>query len=446
MGTLVVGLSGSRHGPRRMRRDRSRSRSRPRRDRKRPGGDRDARKSDQPSKEDGSSASLQPPQDWRGPVGGPPPQDWRGPVDYTHEWRGPPGPHAGPYPGSRLGDLRWYADRPPPRPMSFPPPMPGPYSQRPMPPPNGQMRAGPEGWHAGVPPRPDDAGRYRSEPPVEWRGPMGLQPPAYGPRGPVESTGDMWASRSPSATGLSSGHWGAGPPGDASAGYPGAYQQPPLGFGLDGHGGEPDKPFDTAAVAVPAAEGQGAGAGAALPAHADAVPPASAGGGGVGTNAEDGEDGEDALPMPQTVAKRLRGVRVVRSALSERMLTRLRAAGVLVDGQPSHRPSVTNALDDAGASVEAPVAAAAAHSRCTRLGLDNGSAQRARLPPPTPGPSRLPACTIGLSHAGLWERFRTKCGTPVPAETPPIPCELRTSRGGGHVVVPLVIPATLTSS
>jgi hypothetical protein len=142
------------------------------------------------------------------------------------------------------------------------------------------------------------------------------------------------------------------------------------------------------------------------------------------------------------VAERLRGVRIVRLALSERMLSRLRSAGVVVDGVPSgQQPSLASGMDEASASDEAPVAGAAAHLRCVRLGLESPSTHRAKLPPAPSGPPRLPACTASFTHPNLWERFKAKCGEPVPADTPPIPFELRTSRGGGHVVVPLIIPA-----
>jgi len=453
---------------RRVRRERSRSRSR-RRERKRQGAERDARKPDQLTKDDAASV-LQPPQDWRGPVAldprGAPPHDWRGPSDYPREWRGPHGPHGGPpgpYPQSHgASDLRWFAERPPPRPISFPPPVPGPYPQRPMPPPNGQMRPGPEyGWHAGMPPRPDEAGRYRGEPPVEWRGPGGMQQSPYGPRGAGEMPGDLWTTHPPSgAPGHplgppSSSRWGGAPPGDAT--YPGHYQQPPPGFARDGQSGEPEKPFDAGAAAPPAAEATGAppssaaaataaGIQAVLPALTDAAARAAGRGADVGMSREEGENGEDALPPPPSVSERLRSVRIVRSALSERMLARLRSAGVPVDSLSSRRLLVHGGLEEATASEEAPVAAAAAQARCTRLGLEDGRAERARPLPPVPGPPRLPACTLGLAYSGLWERFQAMCGAPLPAETPPIPCELRTSRGGGHVVVPLVIPSTAASS
>lgn len=118
----------------------------------------------------------------------------------------------------------------------------------------------------------------------------------------------------------------------------------------------------------------------------------------------------------------------MRSALSERMLAKLRAAGV---DQPVPRAAFEEALEDV------PGAAGAASAKCARLGIDATCSTRSKLPPPSLGAPRLPMCTVGLLHTGLWERFRTKCGTPLPAEAPPIACELRTSRGGGNVVVPL---------
>jgi len=150
------------------------------------------------------------------------------------------------------------------------------------------------------------------------------------------------------------------------------------------------------------------------------------------------------VPAPLTAADILRNVQVVRSALSERMLARLRSAGVMEDSPPGSAGG-GGGLDEAGVPEEAPLAEAAAQARCVALGI-GGSAPRVRLPAPAPGPQRLPACTVGLTHTGLWERFRMKCGTPVPGDAPPIPCELRTSRGGGHVVVPLVIPTSTLAS
>lgn len=366
-----------------------RSRSRRRRDRHRK------------EKDDGAA----PPQDWRGPAlldpRGPPPQDWRGPND----WRGPPGP-PGSYPPPRPGvDPRW--------PMPFAPPMPGQFPQRgPMPP------GGPHGWH--MPPMPHPEG-----PPDGWRG-----VPQRPPYRPGEPPSDMWAARPPSAP-SGAGQW---------CGVPQIQQQPPPRFGPR----EPEKPLDStsAAGAASGSESRGAGGGKSAAAAGASAASIAAGDMSIRGFVEDGDDEEDTQPKPQTASDRLRGVRIVRSALSELTLTRLRNAGIPVDGQKSSASIVGRSgaiADEAGTSEELPVATASAHSRCSRLGLDGGSAQRARLPPPMPGPPRLPACTIGLNHVGLWERFRKICGTPVPPDTPPIPCELRTSRGGGHVVVPLVI-------
>jgi len=371
----------------RTRRERSRSSRRHRRHKR-------DRKNELPKEDRGTP--LQPPSDWRGPMGAPPPPDWRGPADFSREWR-PPAAHPAAYP-------RWYTERPMSRPMSFPPgPMPpGQFPQRPMPPPNGQMR--PEySWHMAM------------GAPDGWRGPTGMQRPPYG-------------------------HWGS--PGDGSvSGFPPVYRP---------QQGEPDaqskaampRPESQGSVASRAATGSGAGGTDAAQGSISSSLQSAPGDAGAAAGAAGFDDDEDPLPPLSTVAERLRGVRIVRSALSERMLSRLRSAGVAVDGDPSgQQQSVASGLDEATASDEAPVAAAAAHQRCIRLGLENPSTHRAKLPPAPSGPPRLPACTASFTHPDLWERFKAKCGESVPADTPPIPCELRTSRGGGHVVVPLIIPA-----
>jgi len=133
-------------------------------------------------------------------------------------------------------------------------------------------------------------------------------------------------------------------------------------------------------------------------------------------------------------AYRLAGVPIVFSALSERAKARLRTAGL--PSEASSKPSSSLVgVDELG---EAPAVAAALRAQCARLGLDGSP--RARLPPPHPSPPRLPACTVGLSQEkGLWERFRQRCGQPVPPEPPGIPCQLKDSSGGGRVVVPLYL-------
>merc|ERR1712129_91688 len=140
-----------------------------------------------------------------------------------------------------------------------------------------------------------------------------------------------------------------------------------------------------------------------------------------------------------------KGVPFVRSALSERMVAKLRTLGLLSD-QPKP-PLISSSAGELGNSGEAPAAAAAVRAQCARLGL-NASSPRAKLPQAIPGPARLPPCTVGLTqHAGLWERFRQRCGAPISAETqaPPIPCQLRASAGGGQVVAPLLTPSGLAA-
>lgn len=258
-------------------------------------------------------------------------------------------------------------------------------------------------WPHGGMPRPEDRG-FRGEPPVDWRGPAPQRPPYAG-------RGDELAVYSPPGA--------SGPPGGPPGG--GRFAEPPPGFpgsfppGVHGQS-EGEKAFEAASLAAEAA----------MPALTDAP------------GAGDADDPADAPLPPQTAAERLAGVRLVRSALSERLVRKLQDAGVPVDG-PGHLSSLSGLAGAACAeemgSEDQPTAAS---SRCSRLGLDGDIRQRARLPPPMPGVPRLPVCIFEPTLGGLWEKFRQRCGTPVPADPAPLPCELRTSRGGGNVVVPLV--------
>ncbi|CAK0879075.1 unnamed protein product [Prorocentrum cordatum] len=311
----------------------------------------------------------------------------RGPGATTHDWRGagygaPPG---------------WGYGAPP----GVPPPRPG------VPP-----RPGEYGWQL-PPPRPDDISRFGGAPPPAWGAPPPSPYGPYGPR-PGEPPGPLaqWTLQPPG--------WGAPPPG---AHVP--QQAPP---------GQAEK---------------GAGPGAS----ADKRPRAEAGGPAAGSAAAaEAEEAEEELPPPPTPAQRLGKVRIVRTALGEKTLSRLKAVGISVDVPGASRPAPSEALDGGDAAEVASVVAAAVGAQCARLGLDSAgvgggaatagaalsAAGRARLPQPVPGPPRLPPCTAGISQAGLWELFREQCGSPVPADTPPMLCELRTSRVGGHVVVPVL--------
>lgn len=212
------------------------------------------------------------------------------------------------------------------------------------------------------------------------------------------------------------------------------------------------------AAAAPPHVGSGAAAphagthhGAHAGAHASAHPGAAiASGPGDATTKTDGaaarlaEEEEEALPPPPSLADRLRGVPLVLSSLSERMLGRLRAAGVDA-AMPKKAASGPSPLAEIGAPAGppgggSPARAARVRARCARLGLES-------LAPPGPadgaaGPPRLPAsCSLGFAQsAGLWDAFRQRCGHPLPAEAPPIPCQLRSSSGGGQVVAPLLSP------
>lgn len=135
---------------------------------------------------------------------------------------------------------------------------------------------------------------------------------------------------------------------------------------------------------------------------------------------------EDEPPAPRTAADRFRNIRVVQSALGADMLALLRKSGVSLESQSGPSVSVSTGTEEAGLAEDE-----ASARECTRLGLDVGPQRRL----PMPGPLRLPVCTID-QQVGLWDRFRKFCGTKMPAEPPPIQCEIRKSRGGGQVVVP----------
>jgi len=347
-----------------------------------------------------------PPVDWRGPGAmaldprGQPPPDWRGPSDMPRDWRGPPGPHSPPgmYPPPRsAADPRW--SYPPGGPMGRPGP------------------CGDYGWppHGMPPPGP--------EPPGEWRGPSPRHAPPYAPR-PGDPSVDLWASR---------------------AGYPGGYQQPSAGFGCRGHeghggpgpGGELERLLDSKTGRGAEGPGPGFSAGNLGPAGGP-TREASSGCAGACSSRTPGagaDDEEEEPPAPFTPADRFRGVRIAWSALSQGLQARLRAAGVPSDRNQAPRSSA--AATEPGRALDQE--AAAAQRRCSRLGLD--CPQRSRAPQPMPTPPRLPVCTLELSHAGLWERFREKCGTAAPTDAA-VPCELRKSRGGGSVLAPMLVAAS----
>lgn len=284
-------------------------------------------------------------------------------------------------------------------------------------------------WHMGMPPPTSEAGRYRDQPPIEWRGPSAPYPPR-----PGEPAGS-WQP----PPGYPPPPCGGGPPAEAPPGYPG-YHGAHVGYSRDGAGGEADKgvpPTGPSAGAAPGAAVPGTGSSAL--ALADSQVPGGAGA-GRGTGPDEVDVREDELPKPPTAAERLKGVPLVRTALSERMLARLGSLGVL--GEEPKPLLLSSSAGELGASGEAPAAAAAVRAQCARFGLDVGP--RTKLPPIMPGPARLPACTVGLAqHTGLWERFRQRCGTPVSpeAQAPAIPCQLRASGGGGQVVAPVLTPS-----
>lgn len=362
-----------------------------------------------------------PPHDWRGPAGDPdgrPPPTWRGP---PQAWRPVGASH---YPPPR-GDPQWYSDRPPPRPMSYPPPGPGP---RPV---HSHMSLAPPppdyGWPPmGMPPRPEEAVRYRAEPPAEWRGPSDMQraavpPPPYGAQGAPS----YWGPPMPPGT-----HWPGAPPG----------YQPPAPPGDHGRNGDKDKGSKTLAPGgeAPAAACGGAVNGAAAPPGSFVVGrPPEAGDAAVhaAAGAEEEEE-EDVTADTFSSVEQLKKLRIVTSCLSETMLARLREAGIPAEERGTRQAA---SLSCDATVVATDTSSSAAEVLCARLGLEsNGNAQRARLPSTMPTPPRLPLCTLELSHSGLWERFRQHCGTPLPPEAAAAKCELRSSAGGGNVLAPLV--------
>jgi len=140
------------------------------------------------------------------------------------------------------------------------------------------------------------------------------------------------------------------------------------------------------------------------------------------------------LPTPPTAAERLLKVRIVASVLGEQMITQLRSLGVRLRSKEA-----TDGTSDSKTGDELQPTSisgnAAAQAQCVRLGLLSTGPQRSRLPQAKTGPPRIPACTLGLSQTNIWERFRQRCGTPLPSEPQAVACELKVSHGGGHVVV-----------
>lgn len=215
----------------------------------------------------------------------------------------------------------------------------------------------------------------RAEPPGEWRGPasgLASHPPSFpaAPSRPGES--DAWTPRGPPPS-----HWGAGQ-GDGPPSHWGA----PPGFPVPGK-----PPFEQASNGAIADR---------------AFQEPAVGNGAVGSSAS-----EPPLPAVPTPVERLKRIRVVASALSEQMLEKLSSLGVS-SSRKGHSMAETHSLPGTSTALK--------EAQCARLGLTASSAstQRSKLPPPGPAMPRLLACTLGLAHSGLWERFRQRCGTPLP--------------------------------
>eukprot|EP00931_Biecheleriopsis_adriatica_P075022 TRINITY_DN48985_c0_g1_i1.p1 TRINITY_DN48985_c0_g1~~TRINITY_DN48985_c0_g1_i1.p1 ORF type:complete len:373 (+),score=57.02 TRINITY_DN48985_c0_g1_i1:25-1143(+) len=350
-----------------------RERHRRRRHERRDGGSRSRSRQRRRHHSRGDAASGPPPADWRGATGP------AGPAGAPADWRGPPPMD---WQGAYGPPGAW-----PPRPM-------GAYPPQPMQRPSGQYA----GWHV------TDG---RGEPPVEWRGPGGGSRPAPSPYG--SDTG-AWTPTGPPPS-----HWGG------NAGGPPAHWGAPPQPAAPAYPVQPD-PIKSEAPAASQVQ-----AGTAPPAESPAV-------------------AEPALPAPPTPAQRLSKIRIVTSALGEQMLEKLRSMGVLSKRGPTTSLDPDDAADSKGSEVPAGTSmlaagitgAAAAQAHCAHLGLLTVGAHRdrSRLPPPVQAKQRVHVCTLGLAHSGLWERFRQRCGTPLPVDPQPLPCELKNSLGGGQVVVP----------
>lgn len=322
-----------------------------------------------------------------GTGGAVPPQDWRGPgMGAVVDPRAPPQEWRGPQWGGAPG---------------YPQPPPGYY-----PPPPGYPGGPPPGTFGASPAPPPG---YGPPPGSEWgRGGAAMRS-GY----PEPPPGQPW--QPPGAGGV------LPPPGWGGA------ARPPQGDGFPGYAA-PGTGKAPAAGQMPGVAGA-----------AGAPPPA---GGQQQDKAE--EEEEDDLPPEPTVAEKLRGIPLVRAALSERMITRLKTSGVLDDDPEKQPPWVEDKSD---AASEAPAVVAAVKARCARLGLDGTAAAARARPALQLGAPRLPPCTLGLAlHQGLWERFQQCCGTPLPAEVPPVPCQLRPSGGGGQVVVPCLTQGAAVST
>merc|ERR1719189_2474763 len=114
-----------------------------------------------------------------------------------------------------------------------------------------------------MPPQATEAGRYRDQPPVDWRGAGSVQGSPYPPRPDA-------AAWQPAA-----GYPPAPPPGEAPPGYPG-YHSAHVGYGRDGASAEADAGIAAAGSATGAAPAVTA---ASVPALTDAQAPAGTSGG-----------------------------------------------------------------------------------------------------------------------------------------------------------------------
>eukprot|EP00440_Ansanella_granifera_P069181 gb/GFBE01075055.1/.p1 GENE.gb/GFBE01075055.1/~~gb/GFBE01075055.1/.p1 ORF type:complete len:362 (+),score=19.00 gb/GFBE01075055.1/:1-1086(+) len=252
------------------------------------------------------------------------------------------------------------------------------------------------------PPRP--MGAYppsgRAEPPGEWRGPgAAAHPPPYSSHTP-----GAWAPSGP-------------PPSD----WGGNTGGPPVHWGAPPQASYPPKPEAAALPAIMAAP-------AALPGMPPAAVPAAE------------PVAEVPLPEPEKPVEKLRRMKIVASAVSESMKEKLRSLGILSKKETSDAEKGKE-VTRSGFLAAGLTGAAAAQAQCAHLGLLTAGPGRSRLPPPVQGKQRLPACTLGLVQTGLWERFRQRCGTPLPPEPTPVPAELKSSRGGGFAVVPAIAGA-----
>ncbi|CAK9097125.1 unnamed protein product [Durusdinium trenchii] len=285
--------------------------------------------------------------------------------------------------------------------------------------------------------------RHAEAPPSDWLGPSEPERASSAAFGrsewaPYAPPGHMaWPPQRPMYRPPGGyGPWGVPPPREPdwrpAMGAPGTWTPPaPSWTGPPTHWVGPSYekgPFEASTPAVENGHSASSGIAGAAPLDLAGTP------GGAGAAPV-----EEPLPPAPTASERLRNVRLVSSGLSQTMLEKLHSLGI--------RPKTGGAEKGQAKpvwsrwTVEHPLSSPCdASARACELGLDaeHGLAaehglSRSALPAPT-GKRRATVCTLGLAQQGLWERFRQRCGTPLPAEPVSYASQLRSSKLG-HVVV-----------